>query len=631
MAQKNSVRNLKKKAQKLVNKNRLVEARDIYIPLCQSVPNDLDSWLNLAVVFRTLNDLSNAEKCCNHVLAKQASHTLARHIYASILHIKGNRAAAINLYLQVLQARDAPDETCYFIANAYRESGDIHHAQVYYEKLLELEPSHFETLNNLSALYTKNGMISKSLALLERASKIQPGHQFVKNNLARAYLLHGNSEKSSLITRSILDTGEYEPYIASNYLLSLNYLDLDAEYIFNEHLFWATKISDSIKNEMDSAIFHDHKNSRKADNTPLKLGIISADLMDHPVARFILSFFKYHDSSQFSIYCYSDALAEDEVSAELKTHAAHWSAVSQLSNIDLAKKINNDQINILLDLAGHSGSSRISVFALKPAPVQITYLGYPNTTGIAEMDYRITDSIADPVGVSEHLHTEKLLRLPECFLAFTPAFPDAPVSHNENVSTNNIMFGSFNNLAKTTPAVIALWSEILHRVPGSKLTLKSISTSDSEIKAHYLNMFQQHDIAAERIVLLNTVAEKQDHYNGYNKIDIALDTFPYNGTTTTFEALWMATPVVTLSGATHVSRVGHSILAHLSLHKLVAKNREEYVTAATDLANDIAYLKKLHSSLREQMLSTSLFDYQAHAAAIGCVLTGAWEDFYRSH
>lgn len=634
MPQKNSIRNLKKKAQKLVNKNKLIEARDIYIPLCKSVPEDLDSWLNLAMVFRTLNDLGNTQKCCNHVLSRNSSHTLALHLYASVLHINGNRSAAINLYLKVLQAKDTPNETYYLIANAYRESGHIHNAQVYYEKLLELEPAHFEALNNLSAIYTKNGMISQSLALLERANKIQPGHQFVRNNLARAYLIRGDARKSSSITRSILDTGVYEPYIVSNYLLSLNYFSLDAAFIFEEHKFWADKISEKISGGISEKIHNESNNALetfkfrydKIAEKPIKLGILSADLIDHPVARFILSFFKRHDRGQFSIYCYSDALAEDTVSAELKAQAAHWSAVSQLSNIELARKINGDGINILVDLAGHSGNSRMSVFSLKTAPVQVSYLGYPNTTGLTQMDYRISDSIADPVGASEHLHTEKLLRLPECFLAFTPAFPDVPVSHNENVTTNTLMFGSFNNLAKTTPEIIALWSKILQGVAGSKLTLKSISTSDAEIKAHYLDLFQQCGIGAERIVLLDTVVDKQAHYQCYNEIDIALDTFPYNGTTTTFEALWMGVPVVSLAGDTHVSRVSQSILSRLSLQRLVASNQEDYIKVAIKLANDIGFLKKLHTSLREQMLNSSLFDYSAHTVAIERALSGVWDE-----
>ena len=284
-----------------------------------------------------------------------------------------------------------------------------------------------------------------------------------------------------------------------------------------------------------------------------------------------------------------------------------WRDIDKLSDAETARLIREDRIDILVDLAGHTGNNRLGIFAAKPAPVQMTWMGYPNTTGLTTIDYRITDGVADPGG-EEVYYSEKLLRLDGCFLCFQP-HPDAPeVAPLPALENGHVTFGSFNNFSKINPGVLHLWAEVLKQVPGSRLLLKCPALTDTDVRDRASAALQSLGIGAERLDLLGHTRTRQEHLALYGGVDIALDTFPYNGTTTTCEALWMGVPVLSLVGKHHAGRVGASLLTAADLAGWLADTPESLVAIARAVATDVAGLARLRGSLRGQLSDSSLCD-----------------------
>ena len=291
--------------------------------------------------------------------------------------------------------------------------------------------------------------------------------------------------------------------------------------------------------------------------------------------------------------------------------------------------IQEDQIDILVDLAGHSGKNRMKLFARKPAPIQVSYLGYPNTTGLAAMDYRITDAIADPPGITDRYYTEKLIRLHEGFLCYHPSDGSPEILDPPCLENGYITFGSFNNRAKINSKMVALWSDLLLQVPDSRLILKSSLEMDRDARQELLSLFVKKGIAASRIEILSYLPFCE-HLKQYQRVDIALDTFPYNGTTTSCEALWMGVPVLTLVGNTHASRVGASILSHLELTEWIVSSIDDYAKTTAMLANDIDNLKHLRRTLREKFQNSSLMDRKSFVLKLEAAFRRMWTNWCAS-
>jgi predicted O-linked N-acetylglucosamine transferase (SPINDLY family) len=314
-----------------------------------------------------------------------------------------------------------------------------------------------------------------------------------------------------------------------------------------------------------------------------------------------------HDPNQVTVYCYSDVKKPDAVTLQLKEqHGVNWRDCAGLDDDSVLEMLERDQIDILVDLAGHTASNRLTLFARRAAPLQISWIGYPNTTGLREMDYRISDRYADPPGMTEQLHTEQLIRLPDSFLCYRPGadFPEpgpAPCVRN-----GYITFGSFSNFMKVTPDVLELWARILAAVPDSRLIFRARGLTEMRFHLDIAPIFTRHLIDPERITVLGHVRSVVDNLLDYEKIDIALDTFPYNGTTTTCESLCMGVPVVSLAGDAHVSRVGVSLLHSMGLEGLSADSPERYCNLAIQLANSREQLRTLRETLRQRLLASPL-------------------------
>ena len=364
----------------------------------------------------------------------------------------------------------------------------------------------------------------------------------------------------------------------------------------------------------------------------LRVGYVSGDFCDHAVNYYFEPLLAGHNYDDFEIFCYSSLpkAAEDEITARLRGYPVRWTSICRASDQAAAARISADRIDILIDLGGYTARSRLTVFAHKPAPVQITWLGYCNTSGLAAMDYRITDAIVDPEG-TEVYNREALFRVRPPYLCYRP-FPDAPpVSAPPALASGHITFGSFNNLPKLTPAVIQLWAALLHAVPGSRLVIKAVQMRDVPTAKALRDQFARHGIAADRIDLLAWRVWTVHHLARYGLIDIALDPFPYTGVTTSCEAMWMGVPVVTLRGDRPAARVGASFLHAVGLDDLVTDDAESYLRTAASLAQNPNRLTELRFQLRERMRTSALCDEAGFARAMEQAYRQMWRAWCSSN
>lgn len=341
---------------------------------------------------------------------------------------------------------------------------------------------------------------------------------------------------------------------------------------------------------------------------PLRVGIVSPDLRRHSVAAFVEALFVHFDSSAISLIVFQTNRVADDVTARLRELATHWHVCDTVTDTELAEVIHSAKIDVLVELSGHTHAHSLGTFALAPAPAQITYLGYPNTTGMSRINARFVDAHTDPDG--DEFATERLIRLPGCFLCFTPP-KDAPDVEDRPKSRDSaVTFGSFNAIQKLSDACVALWSRVLLANPGSRLVLKANALADERLRGDVVARFVAAGIEPIRVVPLPPKATAREHLAAYSQIDIALDAYPYHGTTTTCEALWMGVPVVSRIGDRHASRVGATLLHAVGLDDLCAYNDEQFVSIATTLTQDTLRRRALSGggpgSLRAWMAASDL-------------------------
>ena len=344
----------------------------------------------------------------------------------------------------------------------------------------------------------------------------------------------------------------------------------------------------------------------------LRIGYVSPNLSRHSVGYFIEPVIRGHDRRHFEVFCYYNHALSDDATRRMREAADGWRDIAGSDDDAVARMVREDGIDILVDLAGHSKGNRLGVFARGAAPVQITWLGYPDTTGLAAIDFRITDESADPAPAAEQHHTENLLRVGGSFLCYQPP-ADAPAPRPREAGMP-VVFSSFNNIAKVNAETLRMWGRILAGMPGSRLVLKSSALQFPDTVDRVTEALECNGVEPARVDLRGWIGERGQHLDAYGAIDIALDTFPYNGTTTTCEALWMGVPVITLAGPVHMSRVGASILRCAGLDELVAYDDAQYVNIAIGLARDAARRQTLRTALRTRVAASPLLD---HAGFIG--------------
>lgn len=363
----------------------------------------------------------------------------------------------------------------------------------------------------------------------------------------------------------------------------------------------------------------------------LTIGYISPDFKSHPVAYFIQPILANHDREKYRVNCYYSGKTSDGVTKRIKEIADVWREISGKRATEVAALISEDDVDILVDLAGHTSGNRLDVMSLKPAPVQVTYLGYPNSTGLAAVDYRITDAVSDPVGVTECWYSEKLVRINPVFLTFEPPLHCPAVAPTPALINGYITFGSFNKYSKLSPRTIDAWVAILMETDGSRLLLKTGGLEEYDERARAIERFVAAGLDdAQRIDIMGHVPSRTEHLGMYGRIDIALDPFPYNGTTTTCQALYMGVPMISLAGDRHVARVGASLLSQMGLEYLVAFDVDGYIGIGTELAKNVDALVKLRQSIRPAMLASPLLNHKEFVGKLEVAYRDMWARLFCS-
>jgi predicted O-linked N-acetylglucosamine transferase (SPINDLY family) len=510
-----------------------------------------------------------------------------------------------------------------------KRAGQLREALACYLRALSLRPREAQIHFAIGRLCVRMGRLDQGMASYRQALHFRPDYPEAANNLANALVQAGDHQAAEELYRHALDLRPNFAVAHSNLLLSMHYhKGMDPPGLFAQHRHWARQQAAGLQDAQAA-----YPNDRSAAR-PLRIGYVSAGFHAHPVAVFFEPILRTHSRANILTFCYSNVGQPDAVTERLRSLADHWRDVHSHSDDEVVEQIRRDQIDILVDLTGHTKGSRLLVFARKPAPVQATYLGYPNTTGLESVDFRLSDSVADPPGMTEMFHTEKLIRLPRGFLCYRPPAESPGVQDLPATRSRRITFGCFNDRAKITPAVTEAWSKILNAVLESRLLLHFRSPAYSRLnprtRGNLLEMFRPHGIGEDRVILVGGVAPHSRHLALYRKVDLALDPFPYCGTTTTCEALWMGVPVVSLEGNSHVSRVGASLLRGLGLAEFVATSQEDYVERALRLTSGVRRLRALRLELRSLLENSSLLNASVFTLSLEEAYRAMWRQWLQT-
>lgn len=488
---------------------------------------------------------------------------------------------------------------------------------------LELKPEATTSWYNYGLTLNLLGRSSDALAAHERALQIDAAFHHGHLGRAQALLACHRPQEAVAALDEFLRREPNHTEAHSTRLFALNNLpDLSREQVFAEHAAYG-KLFPAVP----APCFTQSRDPERR----LRLAILSPDLREHSCAYFLEPLLRHLDRDAWEIFLYHDHFRVDAVCERLKGYASVWRHVVLRNTAQLETLIRSDAPDILMDLAGHTGlCNRLPMFARRLAPVQVNYLGYPNTTGLPAMDYRFTDGIADPEGEADAFATERLVRFAPT--AWTYQAPQGAPACQPPPCTGGapVTFGCFNHPAKITGQMLGTWAAILARVPGSRLLLKGRGFSQTAARERYLECFSRHGVSADRVHFAERTQGTLEHLAMYHRVDIALDTFPYHGTTTTCEALWMGLPVVSLRGDRHLARVGTSLLSAIGHPEWIASDVDEYVRIAVGLAEDPARLAAHRAGLRGEIAASPLGDHAGQTARFAAALRDCWRAWVES-
>lgn len=548
---------------------------------------------SLGLVLGSLGRLAEAEAAYRQAILLSPEHAEACNNLAIVYQKQGNRSAAVPWFEEAIRLRPDYAVAHYNLANALREEGRLAEAVKHYQQALLLKPDLVEAHDALGIALQQQGRVAEAIVQHRQAIRLRPTFADPHNGLGLAFLTQGRVIEALVQFREAIRLNPASHVAQSNLLFCLSHDPATTPAdLLAEHRRWASQLG------ISPATSHD--NGRSPDRR-LRIGYVSPDFRHHAVALSIEPVLAEHNHQQFEIFCYSDVARPDRVTYRLQQYADKWHTIAGWSDEQATDRIRQDRIDILIDLAGHSGGNRLLVFARKPAPVQVTYLGYPQTTGLPAIDYRLTDAIMDPLGESSP-GVEEPVRLPRGWYCFAPP-ADAPcVSPLPALRSGRITFGSLARLSKINAAVIELWSRVLLAIPGARFLLFPHMLPE-KAQEDLERSFAGWGIGRERLCLRTEQAEGS-HLKAYDEIDISLDTFPWASGTTSLECLWMGVPLITLRGNRAAGRLGASVLTHVGLPELIAETAEQFVALAVNLAGDLGRLESLRASLRDRMRQT---------------------------
>jgi protein O-GlcNAc transferase len=612
----------------------------------------IEQTLKLGIEHHKAGRLADAEGLYRQVLVQQPNHPEAMNLLGVVAQQVGRFDAAIQLYERSIRAGP---KAGYFVnlgvalistgrtsdaIAAYREALRLEpgmavahnnlavalcqcskgeEAIVESREAVRLNPNYPEAFNSLGNGLEETGSHDEAIAAYKKAIELRPDYAAAHCNLGSAYKAVGllDAAISELQAAIAIEPGGWGYH--HNFLNTIQlHPDYDAGRIFEECRNWANRFEPPLAKQIQP-----WTNERSRDRR-LRIGYVSADLHSkHPIGRIIAPIMASHDARNFEIFCYSPGNRSDETTARIKSSVQAWRDVAAMSDAQLAQMIRQDRIDILVDLSLHTIGNRLLAFARRPAPVQATWLGYPGTTGLNGMQYRLTDPVLDPPGDGDEPYTEKLIRLPHCFWPYAPGVEDEVVNSLPAGAAGVITFGCFNSFSKISGPTVGLWIEVMQRVPKSRML---ILCPRGEHRARLLEQFESAGVSRERVELIEPAPLRQ-YMRNYGRVDFCLDSMPYPGHTTTCDALWMGVPTITLRGKTAVARGGASILSNVGLSEWIADSPRQYVEIAVAMAGDIGRLARLRGELRDRLRNSALMNWRQFAADLESAYRMMWENW----
>ena len=596
---------------------RYVDAEKLSKALTQEFPEHPFGWQVLGAVLNQLGRIPESVVAKEKAVKLAPNDALAHSNLGNTLQELGRLSEAEASCKQAIVLKPNFAEAHSNLGNTLQELGRLDEAEASCRQAIVLKPDLAEAHSNLGITLRKLGRLDQAETSLRQAITLKPDYTAAHSNLASTLKDLGRLDETLASYNQAIKLNINSSEIYSNKYLCLNYISSRSPlFIFEQHLEFEKQFG-GVKTEPLLIPASSLRTEKR-----LRVGYVSGDFRKHSVAYFFEPLLQHHNSNVVETFCYYNNSYIDEMTKSLMVSSDHWRSIVGITDSDVANLIRNDKIDILVDLSGHTAKNRLLVFALKPAPIQVTWLGYPNTTGLSAIDYRFTDIIADPVGEADEFHSENLVRLPNGFQCYTGDKAVYSSSELPFKKQGHITFGSFNNLTKVTPEVIKVWSSILHALPKSCLILKAKQLKYNA--NYYLDCFKQEGIAEDRVKVYGSLPSMEDHLGLYNVIDIGLDPFPFNGATTTCEALWMGVPVITLLSDRHVGRVGASILTNVGLTDFIAEDIEGYIQLAIEMASNTNYLEELRKDLRERMQKAPLCDGRSFASDVESAYQEMW-------
>jgi len=633
-----------------------IQAADCLQRITELEPGSFPAWCNLGAALWTLKRASEAAIVFEKALSLNPESAEV-HNNLGMLHSQaGKHTKAIAHFQAAIKLGPSVPHIHNNLGNALCAAKDLAGAQKAFEAALDLDPDHLDALNNLGNLFAGRGDFEQAKSCFLQAIRAKQdcadAHYNLGNLLRESFnideaiscfinAIQANPQSAAAMTNLAeslqvlgdLDTAEEWLHKAlflddasdTIWGLLLSCMQYNPVYstreIFQEHAQWGTRFA----GKRTIMPYHNTINPRRR----LTIGYVSPDFCGHPAGAFLEPLLANHDSSAFEIICYSNTVKEDAATSRFKSCAKLFHNISNLSDDEAEKLVRGDSVDLLVDCAGHTFGNRLALMARKPAPVQITFLGYPGTTGLSAIDYRLTDAIADPEG-EEHFYAETLVRIQGGFSCWKPPAIAPEISPLPAAARGAVTFGSLHTLARLNPVTIALWSEVIKAVPGSQLLI--FRTTLTPIARERLSwLFAENGVDTKRIIMTSAVPPKGGHLAVYDAIDIALDTFPWSGHTTACEALYMGVPMVTLAGNRHAGRMVASVLTQIQKAAWIARSREDFITIARRLASDITALKEIRRNLRAQATGSRLCDGAAYARAVEEQYRLMWRNWCDQH
>ncbi|WGS49192.1 tetratricopeptide repeat protein [Paraburkholderia sp. D15] len=595
---------------------RLDEALVLLEAAVQAAPASPCGLVNLGVALHRRGDFERTAALLSNAIEIDPVFPEASYNLANALHALGHQRDAVIHYQRAIAQAPAHADAYNNLGIVYQEAGSRAEAANAFQMAIHLRPGFVAALNNTATLMRTFGRFADAEARLREALAVEPHHSVTHNNLGNVLKDQGRLADGIDCYRRALTCDPCNVVAHSNLAYALTFQAEHAQPLLHECRRWSARHEAPFRGN-----YPPHANDPSTERR-LRIGYVSPDFRDHCQTLFTLPLLSHHDHARFEIFCYASVARPDELTQRVASHADVWRDVRTLDDDQLARMIRDDRIDILIDLTMHMADGRPLLFARKPAPVQIAWLAYPGTTGIGAIDYRLTDPWLDPAG-ADTMYSERSIRLPDSFWCYDPLTHTPEVNALPALANGHMTFGCLNNPCKLSDATFAMWGSVMRDIADSRLLLMA---PEGAARANLIERLGRQDIAAERIDFA-AFRPRAEYLRTYHQIDVGLDTFPYNGHTTSLDSYWMGVPVVTRTGDTAVGRAGLSQSVNLGLGELVGESDAQFVDIAVKLARDLPRLAGIRAGLRARLAASPLMDGARFATHVEAVYRKVWQDW----